>query len=353
MIGLALVGFIFILGDSIKASSTAAIEEGLRADYVVGGGAVAGLNGFSPEFGEKLADAPEIEAVTPGRIGFWDRDGSEDFLMGVDATTLDQTIEIGVTAGSLADLEGARVFVFEDRMEDQGLVVGDTITMGFAATGYQEVEIAGVYSETGVVGFEYLIDLGYYKDNFGGYGTDTDFFLAIKAADGVDPAESRAVVDAIGADYPNASVRDQTEYREANEDAIDQILLMLNALLALAVVIAVFGITNTLALSIFERTREIGLLRAVGMNRGQIRRMIRWEAIIVAIIGTILGIIVGLFFGVVVTAALESQGIDRLSIPLAQILGMMIFGVIAGLLSAIIPARRAAKLNILEAIAYE
>ena len=155
------------------------------------------------------------------------------------------------------------------------------------------------------------------------------------------------------ADYPNVEVRDQVEYRQSQEDQIDQLLVMFNALLALAVIIALFGITNTLALSVFERTREIGLLRAVGMNRRQIRRMIRWESIIVAVIGALLGIVVGLLFGIVVTAALSGQGIEVLSIPIAQIIGLVFFGVVAGLLAAILPARRASKLNILDAIAYE
>jgi putative ABC transport system permease protein len=128
---------------------------------------------------------------------------------------------------------------------------------------------------------------------------------------------------------------------------------MFNALLILAVIIALFGITNTLALSVFERTREVGLLRAVGMTRSQIRRMVRWESIIVAIIGAILGVVVGLFFGLVVTVSLSSQGIDVLSIPAVQIAGLVVFGAIAGLLAAIFPARRAAKLRILDAIAYE
>jgi len=352
MIGLALVSFIFILGDSIKASSSAAIEESLRADYVVGGGGF-GLSGFSPALGEELAEAPELEAVTALRFGFWDRDGSEDFLMGVDEVTLDKTIGIGLTQGSIDALSDGGVLVYEDVVDEEALQLGDEITMGFATTGFKQVEVVGVFSDAGVVGVNYLVGMDFYEANFGGYGTDVDYMLAVKAADGVALADSRAAVDAVAADFPNATVNDQAEYRKSQEDAIDQLLLMLNALLALAVIIAVFGITNTLALSIFERTREIGLLRAVGMNRPQIRRMIRWEAIIVAIIGTILGIVVGLFFGVVVTAALASQGIDKLSIPAVQIVGLVLFGAIAGLLAAIVPARRAAKLNILEAIAYE
>ena len=129
--------------------------------------------------------------------------------------------------------------------------------------------------------------------------------------------------------------------------------MLFNALLILAVIIAIFGITNTLALSIFERTREIGLLRAVGTSRGQIVRTVSYESLMVAIIGTVLGIVIGLFFGIVVTAALRPQGINVLSIPGLQIGLLVVFGAIAGLFAAILPARRASRLNILEAIAYE
>ena len=351
MIGLALVAFFFVLGDSIKASAGAAIEEGLRADYVISVDGFSG--GFSPALGEELAEQPEVSAVTPLRFGFWDRNGSDEFLMGIDTDTVDQTIFLGVTQGSVAALGDGGVMVEESIFEDEGWALGDTIPMGFATTGLQEVPISGVFTEAGVVQANFLVGLDFYEENFAGFGTDVDFVVAVKTVDGVAIDEARAVVDGIAADYPNANVRDQAEYRQSQEDQVNTLLVMFNALLILAVIIAVFGIANTLALSIFERTREIGLLRAVGMNRQQIRRMIRHEAMIVAIIGAVLGIIVGLFFGIIVTAALSSQGIDVLSIPALQIAFLVIFGAIAGLGAAILPARRAAKLNSLEAIAYE
>jgi putative ABC transport system permease protein len=351
MIGLALVAFFFILGDSIKASAGAAIEEGLRADYVV---SVTGFSGgFSPALGEEIAASDEFEAVTPLRFGFWDRDGSDEFLMGIDTATVDKTIFLGASPGGIEALGRGGVLVHEDVFDEQGWVVGDAIPMGFATTGLQQVEVVGTFTENGVVQANFLVSLDFYEANFEGFGTDVDFVLAAKAAEGVSPEASRAVIDVAAADYPNAEVRDQVEYRQSQEDQVNQLLVMFNALLVLAVVIAVFGIANTLALSIFERTREIGLLRAVGMGRRQIKRMIRWESIIVAIIGAVLGIVVGLFFGIVVTAALGAQGIDVLSIPAVQIVGLVVFGAIAGLLAAMLPARRAAKLNILEAIAYE
>ncbi|MDX2343122.1 MAG: FtsX-like permease family protein [Acidimicrobiia bacterium] len=351
MIGLALVTFFFVLGDSIKASAGAAIEEGLRADYVVSVDGFSG--GFSTALGEELREEPEIGAVTPLRFSFWDNEGSEDFVMGIDTDTVDETILLGVVHGSTEALGEGGVFVLEDIFNDNDLVLGDTIPMGFVATGLQQVEVVGVFTEANVVQANYLVGLDFHEANFAGYGADLDFVLAVNAADGADAAAARNVVEAAAADYGNVTVRDQVEYRDSQEDQVDQILVLFNALLFLAVIIAVIGIVNTLALSIFERTREIGLLRAVGTSRWQIRRMITWEAIIVAVIGAVLGIVVGLFFGVSVTAALASQGIDVLSIPLGQIIGLVIFGAFAGLLAAILPARRAAKLNILEAISYQ
>ncbi len=351
MIGLALVAFFFIFGDSIKASAGAAIEEGLRADYVLSVSGFAG--GFSPNLGDALEASPEVETVTRFRLGIWDRQGTDELLMGVDTETIDETVFLDVQQGSLAALGAGGVFVHEDVANDEGWALGDTIPMGFNATGLQNVEIVGIYGEQNVVQSSFLAGLDFYRQNFAGFGTDLDFVLAVNAAAGTSADAARVAVEAAAADFPNVSVQDQAEYRKSQEEQVNTLLLLFNGLLILAVIIAMFGITNTLALSVFERTREIGLLRAVGMSRWQVRRMVLWESIIVAVIGAVLGIVVGLFFGVVVTRALAAQGIDVLSVPAAQIVGLVIFGAIVGLFAAIFPARKAARLNILEAIGYE
>ena len=351
MIGLALVAFFFVLGDSIKASAGRAIDEGLRADYVLSVGGFGG--GFSPSLAADLKAQPEIAATTSLRFGFFDFEGTEEIVLGIEAATADETIFLDIQEGSLEALAAGGVFVFEETAGDQGWAVGDIVPMGLATTGLQQVPIVGIYADSGVVQSNYLVGLAFFEENFKGFGTDTDFVLAVKAAEGVPPETSRAVVDAAALDYPNVTVRDQAEYRQSQEDQINTLLVLFNALLILAVIIAVFGITNTLALSIFERTREIGLLRAVGTSRGQIVRTVSYESLMVAIIGTVLGIVIGLFFGVVVTAALRSQGITVLSIPGLQIVLLVVFGAIAGLFAAILPARRASRLNILDAIAYE
>jgi len=348
MIGLALVGFFFILGESIRSSVSVAIEEGLRADFVVSVDGFAG--GFSPLLGEEIAANDEIAAVTNLRIGFWDNDGSDDILIGLDSDTVDQTIFLDVQQGSLQDLIAGGVFVLDDTAKENDWVLGDRIPMGFSATGLQEVEIVGTYAEANVVQSNYVSGLQFHEDN---YVSQLDFVLAIAAADGVSLEAARAAVEESTAAYPNVTVRDQAEYRQNQEDQIDQLLVLFQGLLFLAVIISFLGIVNTLVLSILERTREIGLLRAVGMSRWQVRRMILWESITVSIIGAIFGIVVGLFFGVVVVAALGSQGITELTIPFGSILGLVVLAIIVGVLAALLPARKAANLNILEAISYE
>lgn len=348
MIGLALVGFFFILGDSIKASTGAAIEEGLRADYVV---SVEGFaNGFPTTLAETLEAAPEIDAVTQLRLGFWDKDGTDELLIGLDTDTVDDTIFLGLEEGSLAALGDGGVFVHEDAADSNSWVLGDTIQMGFAATGLVEVEIVGIYTELNVVQVSYLTSLDFYEENF---SDQLDFVLALTATDAVALADAAPVVEAATANFPNTKFEDQVEYRQSQEEQVNTLLNLFNGLLALAVIIALLGIVNTLVLSIIERTREVGLLRAVGMSRWQVRRMVLWESIIVAVIGGVFGLVLGIFFGFVLVSSLGSQGVDQLSIPVGQLVFLLVFSAVVGVFAGLWPARKAARLNVLEAIAYE
>jgi len=348
MIGLALVGFFFILGDSIKATTSAAIEEGLRADYVV---SVEGFaNGFPTTLADTLDAAPEVGAVTSLRLGFWDNDGTDDLLIGLNTDTVDETIFLGLEQGSLEALSEGGIFVHEDAADDNGWVLGDTIPMGFAATGLVNAEIVGIYTEANVVQVAYLTSLDFYEENF---SDQLDFVIALKAAEGVPLADAAAVVETATADFPNTNLEDQVEYRQSQEDQVDLLLNLFNGLLALAVIIALLGIINTLILSIIERTREIGLLRAVGMSRRQVKRMVIWESIIVAVIGGVFGLVLGIFFGFVLVSALGSQGIDHLSIPIGQLVFLLVFSAVVGVIAGLWPARKAAKLNVLEAISYQ
>ncbi len=151
--------------------------------------------------------------------------------------------------------------------------------------------------------------------------------------------------------FPNVEVQSQTQFKAQQKDQIDQLLGFVYVLLALAVLIAVLGIVNTLALSVFERTREIGLLRAVGMSRRQLRRMVRLESVVIAVFGALLGVGLGVVFGWAMIRAAASSGLSELSIPVGQLIGYVVAAALIGMLAALWPARRAAKLDVLKAIA--
>ncbi len=166
-------------------------------------------------------------------------------------------------------------------------------------------------------------------------------------------SQARAAIEAAAKTYPNVEVSDQAEFKAKEAGFIDQLLALISALLGLAILIALFGIVNTLGLSIYERTRELGLLRAVGMSRRQVRAMIRWESVIIAVLGAVLGVAIGVSFGWAMQRALVDQGVTVLSIPPRQLGVYVVLAGLAGVIAAVLPARHAARLNVLEAISYE
>jgi putative ABC transport system permease protein len=160
-------------------------------------------------------------------------------------------------------------------------------------------------------------------------------------------------VERVTAEFPNVELRDQAEFKQQQEDQVNQILGLITALLALSIIIALFGIVNTLALSVFERTRELGLLRAVGLSRRQVRAMIRGESVIIAVLGAVLGLGVGVVFGWAIVAALDTEGVRQVVVPGGQLVSYVVLAALAGVVAAVFPARRAARLDVLAAISYE
>nr|MBA3690468.1 FtsX-like permease family protein [Actinomycetota bacterium] len=201
-----------------------------------------------------------------------------------------------------------------------------------------------------LINTDYAISLQDYGDHFA-QNLDTNAYASV--ADGATIDQARAAITKITDRYPDVTIQDQTEYKAAQSKAIDQFLGLVTALLVMAVLIALFGIVNTLGLSIYERVRELGLLRAVGMSRTQVKRMIRVESVIIAVLGAVLGVAIGILFGVAMQRALADIGITELAIPVPQLVAYVVVAGIAGVVAAIVPARRAAKLNVLQAISYE
>ncbi len=346
MIGLGLVSMVAILSASLKASFELSLKRTLKADLIL---STNSFGSFSPSVASAAASVPGVQTVAEFRQGGFHVNGSSSFLSAVDPATLDPVTSIGLEAGSVDALNQGAVLVHDDVADDHGWKVGDTVPASFSASGPHPLTIGGIYSENGLVG-DYLISLDTYTQFFPEQ-LDTTVLLTLEP--GADAATVKQALVAATEPFGNIEVQDQAAYRDEAAGFIDQLLGLITALLAMAILIALFGIVNTLGLSIFERTRELGLLRAVGMSRRQVKSMIRWESVIIAILGAVLGLGIGAFFGWALQQALAPQGVTELAIPGRQLVLYVVFAGLAGVLAAIWPARRAAKLNVLESIAYE
>ncbi len=229
------------------------------------------------------------------------------------------------------------------------MVVGDTIDVEFAATGVQTLTVGAIYENEFLIG-HYVVDLSSWDANF---DSQNDSVISARVAEGVDLATADAALAPLESELPQLQFETQSEWTDRLEGALDSFLVIINVFLGLAIVIALLGITNTMALSVLERTREIGLMRAIGMTRRQTRVMIRLEAAIVSLFGALLGVVVGLLFGWLAVLAIPESVINRLAIPTTTLVIYVIIATIAGLVAASFPARRAARLNVLDAIAHE
>lgn len=348
MIGVGLVGFITIFAASAKASIDRIIDESFIGDFVIDSGSF-GFGGLSPELATQLNELPEVEAASGVRLGFAEIVGETETVFGIDPVNMGRIVDIGFVAGGAEDLGPDGIAVLDDVAEDNGWTIGSEVPIRFAATGPQTLVVRGIYTESQLAG-RYVLGTPAFDANF----PDVfDFQVYVLAADGVPAEQARAAIDAIAAGYPNAEVQDLTEFKAAQAAQINQLLGLIYVLLALSVIIAVIGIANTLALSVVERTRELGLLRAVGMTRTQLRAAIRWEAVLIALFGALLGLGVSVFFGWAVVTALESEGFSELRIPVVSLLVIMVLAGLFGVVAALAPARRAARLNVLRAIQHE
>jgi putative ABC transport system permease protein len=345
MIGVALVGFITILASSTKASINTTMDKAFTGDLVVHTDNFA-AGGLSPELAAQLKELPEVKAVTGLRATAAQVDGSSTMLYGVDPDASAEIFDLGVTAGSLHDLGKAEIAVQEDVARDHGWKLGQTVPVRFAETGVQPLRIAVLYADKDLAG-DYFVGLPAYEANV---ADQFDVQVFIDLADGVDVPSATKAIAAVTDQHPLAELQDRTAFKEAQGKQIDMMLNLIYALLALAVIIALLGIANTLALSIFERTRELGLLRAVGMTRGQLRTTVRWESVIIALLGTTLGLVIGTSFGWMMVRALRGEGLNTFTIPVGQLAVVVVIAGIAGVAAAILPARRAARLDVLDAI---
>ena len=264
---------------------------------------------FCPQVAERVAALPEVGTVSTFRQNGFRVNGSTSFVTAVDPSTIEEVATLEVSEGSVGALaEGTdTVLVHRDEAADNGWKVGDEVPSEFAASGEVPLTIVGIYDENRLVG-DYVISLDTYD---GLFSEQLDSFVLVKAAEGVPLDDVGTAIEGAVKEYSNVQVQDQAAFREQQAGFVDQLLGLVTALLAMAIIIALFGIVNTLGLSIYERTRELGLLRAVGMSRMQVKRMIRWEAVIIAVLGAVLGVVIGILFGWAMQQALKNRRASR------------------------------------------
>ncbi|MCU1600797.1 MAG: hypothetical protein JWO22_1506 [Frankiales bacterium] len=345
MIGLALVAAMSTLGSSAKKSVTAVVASSFGADYVLHADQ---YQPFSPDVATALQGKPQLAAVAaftdaPAKIG----EAGKNDVQGVDPAALQQVLKLKVLQGDLAGLKDDELAVSKNEHKNLGNPkVGSSIKVTWGKTGEQPMTLGAVYDNNQFAG-GYIVTANEFARNV----TDKKVVVvAVKGAASATPAESRSVVEKALTGFPNVLVEDQAEFIKKQGDQINGILNFITALLAFSILIAILGIINTLALSVVERTRELGLLRAVGLQRAQLKRMIRVESLVIAVFGALLGLVVGLVFGWALVNALHDQGITEFAIPWARIVVVLVVAALGGVLAAALPARRGAKLNILQAI---
>jgi putative ABC transport system permease protein len=350
MIGMALVSVMTVLAASLRASTGTIIDNAVRADYIVtGGGMSMSASGISPQAERQLAALPQVSEVAGVRGGIARIFGSVTSVVATDPAAAAPLVSIGVTSGDLAGMTSSGIAVSKQVASDHGLRVGTPVTVTFPSTGARTYTVQAVYSTREMAG-DYVLPLAAAMQNF---PQSLDMAIYLKVAPGVRVSDARPAIEKALSAYPSASVKDQAQYKADYEQQVNQLLNLVYVLLALAVLIALIGIANTLALSVSERTRELGLLRAVGATRRQLRAMVRAEALVISVFGAVEGLVLGTLFGLAVVAAMRSQGVSRLSVPVPQLLLLTALASLAGLVAAIAPARRAARLDILHAVTTE
>lgn len=343
MIGLALVSTIGVLASSLNTSVDDVVDEQFTADFLVQS---TNFLPFSTTVGDELTDVDGVATVSRQQWTGAQLDDETIFVSGNDAAFAD-IYDLQVVDGS-QDISGQQALVTTDFAEDHDLGVGSGLALTFLAGEELDLEVAGVIEPSETTGgvsipIDLLADAGVPRQ---------DTSLSIMIEPGADPAAVGEALDEAAESVPIVAVYDKQEFADSIRDQVNQLLYIIYGLLALAIVIAVIGIVNTLGLSVIERTREIGLLRAIGMSRARLRRMITLESVAIAVLGAVLGMVLGLLIGVLLRKSLEDE-LTSLGLPLGQLVVFLGIAIVVGVLAAVLPAIRASRLNVLDAISTE
>ncbi|MBV9801514.1 MAG: FtsX-like permease family protein [Solirubrobacterales bacterium] len=343
MIGLSLVSTIAVLGASLSSSAKNSVDSALSADYIV-----SGKGGFSKSVVADVSRLPGVTTTTVVYQGRFEVRGSLSTLVAASPAELSRTVTLHTTAGTGAPAMAAGELLVDTNTADADhLHIGSTVPVKFAQTGPTTMRIGGIFKANPLLG-SYLTGDGFFLSHF-----DNPLPIAVLLSrapgdHGLDGALGRALKP-----YANVSFKTRAQFEASQQASVNQLLGLVYVLLALAILIALIGIVNALMLSVFERTHEIGLLRAVGMKRRQVRAMIRSESVIIALFGAVVGLVIGTLVGVALASSLRNKGVTNVAVPLPSLIGFLVLSALLGLGAATWPARRAANLDVLAAVAGE
>jgi putative ABC transport system permease protein len=348
MIGVTVVTLVTIIAASLGGSIQQTVRRDLRADAIL---VPAGPRFLNPQVADRAAAVPGATTVAEERVGQWRLHGTAQVLLGVDPAAFMRVLHLPVSAGSLADLDRGGVAVSADQARANGWHLGDLVPMDLPR-GQRRLPIRAIFGDRDAVYAPFLISLGDYAHSFDP-GQGQDVAVLVAAAPGTDPARLRAALRQALADLPQVRVEDPHAYSNEQAGGLGKAAALFNVLLAFAVVIALLGIGNSLALAVLERTRELGLLRAIGMTTAQLGAMLTVESITVALLGALAGLGLGVLLGAALVRALASRGGITLAIPSGQLAVLALLAAAAGLVASAVPARRAAHLDPLLALSTD
>lgn len=378
-IGVTLVTLIAILASSIRASVDSAVSTSVKADYIVSAEALSLAAGIPPETLKEVRTLGDVKVASPMRLGpvrLTDRygrshpgaaaedssigpivgaagtapPGQDQFMVGIDPKSIFEVFDFGRIRGNEQDLAAGTIMTSTATAEKRGWKLGEEIPVYFAKTGQQKLKLVATFSTESPMG-DFFVPLSTFNENSLGIFS-VDFLIYVKADSGASVPALRHQLDKLVKDMPAISVQNVAEYVKAQTAPFDTFLAIVYGLLLLAVIIALIGIANTLSLSVLERTRELGLLRAVGMSRRQLRLAIIGESLIISIFGVAMGLLLGIVFSGALSTVIASDNpaIFAYTLPVGSLVAIVVIAMVAGVLAALVPAWRASRLDVLKAI---
>jgi putative ABC transport system permease protein len=346
LVGVALVTGVSVLASSIRDSVRQIFGKQFHGDYVISVNNF-GFGGLPPTLADQLNKLPEVGTATGVGVNYVNENGKGKTVSVVDPATAGALFDLGFTQGQLSDLTPTGVLISKSKADKDGLKLGSILTLTLPDGTDKHLTVQGIYKEDDLAG-PVTVD----RRLFDGTKVDQyDFAVYMTRAPGVSSADAQAAIRKVAADFPNGKFQSKAQYIDDQASQVNMVVNVIYLMLALSVLIAAVGIVITLVLSVYERRRELGLVRAVGMTRKQVRSSVRWESVITAFLGTLQGIGIGLLLGYAIVVALRSQGLNSFTVPWGAIVTVVILAFIIGIVAAIYPAYRATKVDILDAIA--